>query len=96
MEDPDILFLSETKLTEKELEKFKWRLGLGNMVAWSAVGRSRGVALLWKKEVHVTLRSYGRRHIDVDVMEESGAIWRLTGIYGESEAERKTETWRTL
>ncbi|KAE8767904.1 Elongation factor 1-alpha [Hordeum vulgare] len=95
-EDPDILFLSETKLTEKELEKFKWRLGPGNMVAWSAVGSSRWVALLWKKEVKVTLRSYGRRHIDVDVMEDSGSLWRLTGIYGESEAERKTETRRTL
>ncbi|KAE8774717.1 Elongation factor 1-alpha [Hordeum vulgare] len=94
MEDPYILFLSKTKLTEKELEKFKWRLGLSNMVAWSAVGRSRGVALLWRKEVHVT--SYGRRHIDVDVMEESGTMWRLTGIYGESEAERKTKTWRTM
>lgn len=44
----------------------------------------------------VALRSYGRRHVDVDVMEENGAVWRLTGVYGESAAERKKETWRTL
>lgn len=44
----------------------------------------------------VTLRSYGRRHVDVDVTREDGVIWRLTGVYGESALERKKETWRLL
>lgn len=26
-EDPDVLFLAETKMTVSELEKFRWRLG---------------------------------------------------------------------
>uniref|UniRef100_A0A8I6XHE9 Reverse transcriptase domain-containing protein n=1 Tax=Hordeum vulgare subsp. vulgare TaxID=112509 RepID=A0A8I6XHE9_HORVV len=95
-EDPDIIFLSETKLTEKELEKFKWKLGLCNMVARSSEGRSRGLALFWRRGVNISLRSYGRRHIDVDVTEDDGTLWRLTGMYGESEMERKIETWRTI
>ncbi|KAE8805897.1 hypothetical protein D1007_18055 [Hordeum vulgare] len=86
----------ETKLSDREMEKFKWRLGLSNMIAWSSEGRSRGVALFWRKEVRLALRSYGRRHIDIDVTEEDRGVWRLTGIYGESEAERKKETWRTM
>ncbi|XP_045083714.1 uncharacterized protein [Aegilops tauschii subsp. strangulata] len=50
MEEPDVLFLAETKMSDKELE---------------------------------------RRHVDVDVKEEDGRIWRLTGVYGESAADRK-------
>ena len=41
-------------------------------------------------------RSYGRRHIDVDVKEENGTVWRLTGVRGESEGDRKKEIWKTL
>uniref|UniRef100_A0A453D5J8 Reverse transcriptase domain-containing protein n=1 Tax=Aegilops tauschii subsp. strangulata TaxID=200361 RepID=A0A453D5J8_AEGTS len=66
------------------------------MNAWNPEGRSRGVALFWRRGVDVTLRSYGRRHVDVDVTEEGGMVWRLTGVYGESEAGRKKETWRAL
>lgn len=44
-EDPDVLFLAETKLMEKELERFRWMLGLAHMTAWNPEGRSRGVAL---------------------------------------------------
>src|SRR4051812_42857403 len=84
VEEPDILFLCETRLEERELDRFRWMLGLSHMTAWKAVGRSRGVAMFWKKEVDVTLRSFGRRHIDVDVKGEDGLVWRLTGVYGES------------
>lgn len=96
MEEPVVLFLCETRLEEKELERFRWLLGLTNMLAWKAEGRSRGVVLFWKKGINATLRSFGRRHVDVDITEEGGLIWRLTGVYGESELARKKETWRTL
>ena len=53
VEDPDVLFLAETRLTEKELDRFRWTLGLTNMTAWNPVGRSRGVALFWKRGMDV-------------------------------------------
>jgi hypothetical protein len=31
-EDPDVLFLSETKLDEKRMEKFQWLLGMPNII----------------------------------------------------------------
>ena len=34
VEDPDIMFLGETRMKEKELGRFRWLLGLANMVAW--------------------------------------------------------------
>jgi hypothetical protein len=39
----------------------------------------------------VDLRSIGRRY--VDVTREDGSVWRMTGVYGESQWERKKETW---
>lgn len=70
--------------------------GLTNMTAWSSEGRSRGVALFSRRGVEVSLCSYGRRHIDVDVTEENGRVWRLTRVYGELASERKVETWRMM
>lgn len=60
VEEPNVLFLAETKLSVEELERFRWMLGMAHMTAWSSEGRSRGVALFWRKEVDVSLRSYGR------------------------------------
>lgn len=36
--DPDIQFLSETKMNEKRLEWFRWKMGLTNMVAKNCDG----------------------------------------------------------
>jgi exonuclease III len=94
--DPDVLFLAETKLHEREMEKFRWMLELPNMCVRNPEGRSRGIAMFWKRNVNVVLRSFGRRHVDVDVIRENGSVWRFTGVYGESKGERKHETWRLL
>ena len=40
-EDPDILFLCETSMTEKELDRFRWLLGLTHMCSWKGEGRRR-------------------------------------------------------
>uniref|UniRef100_A0A453JWN8 Endonuclease/exonuclease/phosphatase domain-containing protein n=1 Tax=Aegilops tauschii subsp. strangulata TaxID=200361 RepID=A0A453JWN8_AEGTS len=96
VEEPDVLFISETRMTHQELDRFRWSLGLTQMLAWDSVGRSRGIALFWRRGLDLSLRSYGRRHIDDDVKEENGMIWRMTGVYGESAADRKKETWRTI
>jgi hypothetical protein len=35
-------------------------------------------------------------HIDVDITENDGFKWRLTGIYGEPRVNKREETWRLL
>jgi hypothetical protein len=95
-EEPDILFLSETKLTEKEMERFRWSLKMPNMIVQNCRGRSGGLALFWRKGVDVSLRWKGRYHIDVNVVEANGVKWRFTGIYGESKQGQKENTWRLL
>jgi exonuclease III/phage terminase Nu1 subunit (DNA packaging protein) len=95
-EDPDILFLSETKLKGKKMEKFRNMLGLQHMLVKDCVGKSGGLALFWRRGINVELRWMGRMHIDVNVTEEDGFKWRLTGIYGEPRQDRREETWRLM
>jgi hypothetical protein len=95
-EEPSILFLTETKLMEKEMERFKWLLNMPHMVVVDSKGRSGGLALFWRREVYVRLLWKGRYHIDVDVVEENGTKWRFTGIYSESKQGQKENTWKLL
>jgi exonuclease III len=95
-EAPDILFLSETKLDEKGMERFRWLLGMPHMLVTKCEGRSGGLALFWRRGVDVTLRWKGRMHIDVNVVAEYGFKWRLTGIYGQPCHELRKDTWRLM
>jgi exonuclease III len=94
--DADILFLSETKLDERRMEKFKAKLGMGNMVVVDAVGQSGGLVAFWRKEVNVAVKGRSKYHIDMEIMEEGGFVWRFTGMYGEPKAELKQNTWDLL
>lgn len=51
--DPNVLFLSETKMDERGMQKFKWMLSMGNMTVKECDGKSGGLALLWKKEINL-------------------------------------------
>lgn len=95
-EDPDVLFLSETKHGEKWMESFKWKLNMPYMVVKDSVGAKGGLALFWKKEVDLRVLSWSRYHIDAKIKEEDGCAWRFTGIYGEPRGEEKEKTWKLL
>jgi hypothetical protein len=55
-----------------------------------------GIAVLWRKGIHVVLQNYSQNHINVHVVEDDGFRWRFTGVYGESKEERKYITWGRL
>lgn len=95
-ESPDILFLSETKMNWKRIERIRWLMSMPNMVAKDCKGCSGGLALFWRRGVEVTVKSLSKYHIDAFVQEEDGVEWRLSGIYGEPKAEEKGKTWRLL
>lgn len=59
-EEPDILFLSETKMKEKEIEFLRWRLNMANMVmvdcgggegVWRCSGEGGGGAFEMERKV---------------------------------------------
>jgi hypothetical protein len=94
--NPDVLFLSETKHNKRWIERFKCRLNMPNMVVKDSVGVSGGLALFLKKELDLTVLSWSRYHIDAKIKEAEGSFWRFTGIYGEPTNEEKEKTWRLL
>ena len=55
-EDPDILFLSETKMDSRRMEGLRWKLGMTNLVVKDCKGKSGGLAIFWKKEIDLHLR----------------------------------------
>ena len=65
--NPKIAFLMETKVGIRKMERFRTRIGLPNGIIIPSNGRSGGIALLWKKDLDVELKSYTRNHIDVVV-----------------------------
>ncbi|RLN11569.1 hypothetical protein C2845_PM09G23950 [Panicum miliaceum] len=82
-EEPDILFLSETKLDCNRIKGLRWQLGLTNMMVKDCEGQSGGLAIFWRTGVNFHSRTTSRLYIDGDIVEEDGFIWRLTGFYGE-------------
>ena len=73
--DPDFVFLLETKLKKKSMEKKKMSVGFINGLIIPSHGRSEGLAFLWKKEITVDVQSYSDRHIDAIITEDSGFKW---------------------
>lgn len=59
-------------------------------------GYEWGLALFWKNDINLTLKSLSEHHIDTIIREEDGFEWRFTGIYGESRSEEKENTWKLL
>ena len=95
-EGADILFLSETKLDERRMQKFRWMLGLPNMIVKDCEGKGGGIAVLWRRGVDVSLRHLSKYYIDMDVTDPDGSSWRFSGIYGEPHADRKHKTWEAM
>ena len=93
-ENPDILFLSETKMDERRIESLRCRLGLTNLVVKDYKGKSGGLAIFWKKEIDLHLRGVSRFYIDADVVEKDGFTWRFTGFYGEPKTDQKDLSWK--
>lgn len=93
---PDILFLSETKLDERRMQKFWWIHWMTNMAVHKCKGRGGGLALFWKRGLEAELHNMSSFHIDVEVKEADGFKWRFTGVYGEAHAYQKGLTWRLM
>ena len=90
---PTILFLMETKLTDREMKPIKTELGFYGLLVVSYNRCRGGLATLWKEEVTVDTLT---KPFDVTIHTQTSPIWRLTGIYGHLEEERKLEIWRLI
>ena len=97
-EEPDIVFLMETKVDKKEwIDKVKERCKLKHGVFVPSNGNSGGLALFWKDGVTLDVQSYAYDHIDAWIDDGLGiGWWHLTGFYGNPEMGRRPESWAKL
>jgi hypothetical protein len=65
--NPAVVFLSETKLKTRAMDRLKWSLGFKHGVVVDCVGRSGGLALLWRDGVDVSVRPWCQYYIDVEI-----------------------------
>lgn len=56
-------------------------------------GHIGGLALFWRNDNEVKLRSYNKNHIEFLVEIEWWQQYRMTGMYGESDRTNQNETW---
>jgi hypothetical protein len=67
-----------------------------NTVTMDSECASGGLALFWRRDIDLSVKSVSKYHIDSVIKEEDGLEWRFTGIYGESKCEEKDNTWELL
>ncbi|XP_074297688.1 uncharacterized protein LOC141628442 [Silene latifolia] len=94
-EAPSFVFLSETKLRSTELHKIRRRLVDYEGYAVDCVGKSGGLALLWKKSYVCSVISATVHYIDVEVG-EGEEQWRVTGFYGWPAVQDRHLSWQQL
>ena len=94
---PKIVFLSETKLRTKCMERIRDRIGFANGLYVPSLGRCGGLALLWTREIDLEIKSFGRYHIDAIITEANANFkWRIPGFYGHPQAHLRQFSWDLL
>ena len=67
------------------MEAIRLKLGFQNAFVVPSIGRSGGLALLWKREVTLEIRNFTTHHIDSHILHGNDSRWKLTGFYGRPE-----------
>ncbi|XP_074314076.1 uncharacterized protein LOC141649280 [Silene latifolia] len=94
-EAPAIVFLCETKLSGRELRRVRERVDGYFGVEVDSMGRSEGLALMWKRDIDCSFLSSSVHHIDCSIRMEGGE-WRLTGFYGWPAVSDRHLSWELL
>ena len=90
---PDLLFLSETLVCSDKINDLCHKLGFVDCFNIDCIGRSGGLAVMWKNTVACTVDSSSLNHIDIMILKDQSPHWRLTCFYGMPERERRTDSW---
>jgi hypothetical protein len=94
---PTLLFLMETKSRKNKMEGIRIKIGFEGLFVVDPVGRSGGLALLWKDSDDLEIQNYTRRHINAVVKgpnRESQCF--LTCFYGHPLPHKRHESWELL
>ncbi|KAH1072554.1 hypothetical protein J1N35_024882 [Gossypium stocksii] len=83
--DPDIVFLCETKIYSNCFPRIKNVCRMSNCLADDSNERSGGLAMLWREWLEVVIQSYSSNHIDSLVKLDNRIDIRFTSFYGHTD-----------
>lgn len=72
--NPQIAFFMETKLSKKKMEFTHRRCGFVNATEVESEGTRGGLCLAWRIDIEVMLSSYSKRHIDMIVEDKEKGV----------------------
>ncbi|VFQ61854.1 unnamed protein product [Cuscuta campestris] len=93
---PEFVFLMETKGSRVAAEELRVRIGFHGLFVVDSVGKSGGLAMLWRSNHTARLISYSRFHVDIEVLSLHSSSWRLTGFYGNPRRDQRHFSWDLL
>ena len=94
--DPNLVFLLETKKKKSYVERLMCKLKFDNMFIVLRRNLGGGLALLWKNDLNLHVRTYSPHHIDVVVNLGVDDAWHFTGFYKAPEVTSWEDSWSVL
>lgn len=100
-ERPDVFFLQKTKVRSSSFSSNKFKFGFPNAFVVDCVGKSGGLALLWKDDVDFEVSSYFPNHIHGrNGLGTKGGNWFthyfLIGVYGHPSTNFRPDVWKLI
>lgn len=75
---PDNIFLSETIYLESRINDLCNKFGYRHHFMVDSIGRSGGLAVMWKQNVACVIAGYLSNFIDIHLMDQNSVSGRLT------------------
>jgi len=92
----EVIFLCETLVHANIIEEIRVRLGFDASFADDRIGRSRGLAILWKHPFTCNLINFSQNFINMEVTHPQFPKWSFTCFYGFPKNERRRASWDLL
>ncbi|TYI30108.1 hypothetical protein ES332_A05G362000v1 [Gossypium tomentosum] len=91
--NPDLIFLSETKMSANDFCRVQNKFRMQNGLAVNSEGQSGGLALMWRDGMNFSIQNYSKHHIDSLVKLENNKNIRVTGFYGHANPNLRSSSW---
>lgn len=101
LENPDIVFIIESRLKKEEFQHVKYKSGFNCCLSvdYRGKGKERDgcLILLWKENIQMNSISFFENHIRGSIADDMDSqSWFYIGIYGHPEEQNKRYTWILL
>jgi exonuclease III len=95
VQNPEILFLCETKASESRIKKVVSSIGFADHIAIGPKGRAGGICMIWANLLNVEVLEFNPNLVAITVR-DSVCEWSLVGFYGPLYQAKRRKAWINL